>query len=169
MSTPLSGGLATHFAYVFTVLLAFLILYGILSVTKVLSENNGLNALIALVASLLLFLFPKLINVIDLLIPWFTLLFIIGILILLFTGIFGADKNLIKAEFTKGGTIITVIIVLSIIVILGAFTKVFGGLSELRQNYSVVRIITHPYVLGAFAVLLIGAMAIRLLTELKID
>ena len=90
---------------------------------------------------------------------------------------FGPNKMLkrqfildtIKKVFEKESSILTVVIVLSLIIVIGAFTKVFGGLSELRESFNVVSIITNPYVLGALAILLIGAFAARHLTELKTD
>lgn len=166
MATPLDGGLIGHFAYVFTVLLGFVIIYGVLETTKIFGDKKeGTNALVAIIVALFLLLSPKLVLAVQLMAPWFVGLFIVGIFILIFLGIFGVDMSMVKGMFSgksKDGTVLTIVIILSLLIIIGVISSVFG--STISKS-SIFVLLTNPKILGVFVLLLIGGLSIRFLTE----
>ena len=126
MATFLDIGLLQYFSVIFPVLLVFAVVFSILTTTKVLGENKAINALVAVVLALMVLLVPEIVDVINFMAPWFVILFIFLILLLLIYRMLGAtDRDI--AEFIKADRPIKwAIFSVGLIIFLAALGTVFG-------------------------------------------
>lgn len=93
MATILDLGFLRNFSFIFTFLLVFAIVYGILSYKELLGKNKALQLIISLVVGLLVLLSDTVRIVIETAAPWFVVLFILVVFILLAFNIFGAGTG----------------------------------------------------------------------------
>lgn len=185
MVTFLDIGLLQYFSVIFPVLLVFAVVFSILTTTKILGDNRAIDALVAVVLALMILLVPDLVDIINFMAPWFVLVFIFLILLLLVYRILGAtDKDI--AEFVwKDRPIKWAIFAVGIIIFLAALGTVFGQkigpylASEGTENVTSEEIqsgvatgsweqnlfatLFHPKILGVILIFAIAVFAIALL------
>jgi hypothetical protein len=188
MATFLDIGLVSHFQVVFTVLLVFTIVYAILEKSKMLGDNKGLHALIALSISMMMLFVPGVTQVVGIMAPWFILMFLAIIFFLILLLAFGTKMETITGWSSDWVTGHWVLLIIGIIIFLGAIGSVYGGsllpytndqTSESINtstmgsdtgtntgdfNSNVGRVIFHPKTLGMILLLIIGSLAIKLMT-----
>lgn len=127
MVTPLeSGALLENFSIIFTLILVMVVVYGIMQWSKMLGESKGLHLLIALVFGLFVIMIPDVTEVISVMIPWFVLLFIFAILMIMAYKIFGATDSDVRSALVGDRTVIWVVIIIGIIIVIGSFSSVYG-------------------------------------------
>lgn len=118
-------------------LLVFAIVYGILSTTKFLGNNKNLNAIIALVIGIFVMFSTKIVKVIMVMIPWFLILGIFLILVVIAFKTLGlSDESLRNAVHDK--TVYWTITIICLILFVASIASVFGQqeLNVTKQNSS---------------------------------
>ena len=189
MATFLDISSLSFFSSIFTFILVFVALYSLLSYAKFLGENNGIHALIAFSISILTLFSKDAIEVINFVVPWFVMLFIGMLLMLLAYSLFNPGGNVF--DLLVGGdkhkTIIYWIISLSVIIILIGLGNSFGervgpyldgdnntnigsaaadnirgdGLTATDDfNTNLGATLFHPKILGLLVILLLGTFTI---------
>ena len=175
MATFLDIGLLEYFNIIFYLIFIFVLLYAILSLTKVLGENKNLNAMLALALALLLALSGPTRDLIKFITPtFFVFIFFAFFTILIYKFMGASDSDVLSIMGTKSGTRSFILIII-LIIILSSFGKIFftgSTASEVNEttaaNASAVgttgesaltATLTHPKVLGLVLILIIGAYA----------
>ena len=175
-----------QFSIIFPFLLAWVIVFGVLSYTKSFGDNKGIHSIIALCLAFLFVLSKDAVQVINFASPWFVLFFIFIIFVIMAFKVFGAtDSDIIgvmkNPEFRY---ISTIIAILSIIIIIASFSNVMGQrtLEEGTEaetletsdsgstatgdfSSNVMNTIFHPQVLGLLVILIIASLTIKHLTQ----
>ena len=170
-------------------LLIMLLMYGILEYTKFFGDRQGLHILIAFMLGVILLLVPSVNEVISTITPWFVLLFIFILLMVIAYKMLGATDADLKDAMIHNKSIIYWIMIFSVIILLGGLGKVFfsGGDNAIGVTVNETGTSTegdvgetgvsafyatlfHPKVLGLIFVLLIGVFTITTLTgKVKLD
>ncbi|MBI2129119.1 hypothetical protein HYU07_02675 [Candidatus Woesearchaeota archaeon] len=186
MADILSGfNLLENFSSIFSFIFIWVIVYAIAEYTKLFGENKSIHAIMALAIAVITLMLSGVIQVINLLIPWFTLMFIFAALVIMAFKFFGVtDENLLSTIIGKDKVVLWWIITIAVIIILGAIGRVYftsGGLLEPRTNESMIiganatsvgtlgqgafwATLFHPKILGLILILLIASFTIRLLS-----
>lgn len=191
MVTFLDISLLSGAKAIFAFLLIFCLVYGIFKFTKFLNLSDGVIAIVAVSMAFLAIMSPEFVKVIEVVTPWFMILFFSIVIMLVVIMIFGSlGDNIGDIKSNMGGTYKTVviwIIVISGIIMITGISQVFlsGSESEFSVNADgeVVQVNTsndgssisgkgtsafidslfHPKMLGLIAILLICAFAVLLL------
>ncbi|MBN1157207.1 hypothetical protein JXA85_06295 [Candidatus Woesearchaeota archaeon] len=189
MASPLDVSLLKPFSIIFSMLLVYAIVYGLLSYSKLFGEKNSLHAIIALAAAVMVLVSPSLGAVIRIMTPWFAVLFIFLVMMLVFYRIMGAPENYFFDALKKNKEISTWIMIISFTVLASTLGYVyFGGTSDTstqtvvhaeggnvslevqgdvsgRGTGTVMATIFHPKVLGMIVLLLVGVFSVTLLAS----
>ncbi len=179
MATFLEIGLIENFSIIFYLIFIFVLLYAILSLTKILGENKNLNAMLALALAFILALSGPTRDLISFVTPtFFVFIFFIFFTILIYRFMGASDKDVIGIMGTKSGTRVFILIIV-LIIILSSLGKIFftgpttSDVNETAVNKSAVgtkgesaltATLTHPKVLGLVLILIIGAYAMQYLS-----
>jgi len=188
MATPLDVGLLQHFSIIFPFLLVFVVVYGIMMFSKSFGENRNLVGILALAVAFITILSPTIREIINIMVPWFILVFIFIFLGVVMFKILGAtDSDMLGAlKSFEGRTILNWFVIISIVIVIGSIASVLGGKGELPfgpvKEGAVVetsgesegvgsvgpsafwQTLFHPKILGIALILLIGMMTILKLT-----
>ncbi|HII14969.1 MAG TPA: hypothetical protein HA362_01540 [Nanoarchaeota archaeon] len=171
MASIMDIGILDYFVPVFVFLLIFGIIFALLEKVSIFGKNKGLNALIAFAIAFLFILTPDLLGIVKIMTPWFTILFVFVIMIVLLFMFVGVKESVITEAITDKGA--WIIIVICVIILIYAMTQVYGSqiqnintdgnLTESGTSVTsqIGKVIFHPRVLGMFLLLLIAAQAIR--------
>lgn len=185
MATFLDITLLEKFSIIFPFLLAFVVLYGVLSTTKILGENKAVQSFLAIIVAFFTFLSPTIRAIINRMAPWFILLFIFTIFVIMVFKTYGAsDQDVVG--FLKhpiyGSQVIWWMLILIIIITIGSITSVTmrggeKGIRPIGTNITTAEGVTittdvtkeksvfwdtllHPKVLGLIVILLIANLTI---------
>jgi len=179
MATPIDVGV-NFFSGLFPLLFTFLIVYGVLSYTKVFSENKMVPALLAFLLAIATYFSTVAVKTINMMAPWFVLFFVFGIFVLIAYQLFGVEEKTITSLWKPGGgggPLFYWILTFVLIIGLGSL---FTVLKQEKMPPSVIEnatavagsagsgfwlTITNPKVLGAALLLLIAMFAIKHLTS----
>ncbi|MDD4877674.1 MAG: hypothetical protein PHO02_01405 [Candidatus Nanoarchaeia archaeon] len=175
MASILDIGILDYFVPVFVFLFVFAILFALLEKFAFFGKNRGLNALIAFAIGFLFILTPDLLGIVKIITPWFTVLFVFLVLVMLLFMFAGVKEDSISAAISEKGTV-WVIVVICIVILVYALTQVYGeqiqtiyGGEDIEGDSSVTgqvgKIVFHPRVLGMFLLLLIAAQAVRFIAS----
>ena len=186
MASVLDLGLIGQFSDIFSLIFIFLIVYSVLEVTKILGQNRGVHSLVALMIALVSAINPNVLSVISNLSPWFVLL-IVFILFMMLSATFAgfSQDNVLEALGGKPGAAFWIILVsiLILAMVLGnvfgqTFLQGFSGGNETSVNgngdgsagggsfqNNLSNTLFHPKVLGLLLIFLIASFAIRMLTS----
>lgn len=94
MATLFSSGILASFSGVFTFLFVYVLVFGMLMKTKVFGENSdGLNAILALCASIFALFSPLVVQLVAYMIPWLVLLLVVSLMILIFMNYLDIELN----------------------------------------------------------------------------
>lgn len=179
MATFLDASLLTLLAPVFALIFVFLIVYVVLQGSKMLGDNKGIHALLALTVAFFVALSPKITNVIIFMSPWFVIM-IVFLVFLFVIGKFAGftEDNIITTFGGRQGAFWWIVFFAGLILTF-AFSNVFGqqllegsdgqttqvnatrGGSAFTSNLS--QTIFHPKVLGLLLILLIASFTVRLM------
>ncbi len=163
MATFLDIAGLQHFSSFFVFIFVWLVVYAILTYSKVLGDNKGINIVIGLIIGLLVLFSPIATGTIEYIAPWFAVVFVFVIFSTIALKMFGAGtETLVSLRLV---TMVVIIIVL-----------VIGALSYVRQQITVpgdnetsidygktTTILFHPKVLGILFVLIIAVFTIVLM------
>ncbi len=169
MASPFASGVASEFLITtFIFIFIFAILYALISKIELFGENKAVHVLIAFSTSLLVIFIPETKALINFMTPWFVILIILIVFMLLAVMALGIKHTEITdwlKNVSPGTTSAVVIIVL--ILFLFAVYKVFGpvftmaGPEETGLWASITRVVLQPKVLGVIFLLLIASAVVR--------
>jgi hypothetical protein len=182
MATFLDITLLEKFSIIFPFLLVFVVVFGTLSYSKILGNNKALQSFFALILAFFTFFSPTIRIIINRMAPWFVLLFIAILFIIMAFKAYGAtDADITNLLHSKryGSQIVWWILVLAIIIVIGSITLRGGekGIRPTSMNITTSEGTTtttdvtkeksvfwdtllHPKVLGLVAILLIANFTI---------
>lgn len=187
MATFLDISILGNFIGIFTFLLVFVIVYGMLEVFKVFGDGHrGLHAIIALAIGFIVIFSKGVVVVIQTFTPWFTILILVIFFILFAIRMFGATSKDISDELKKGTTITTWVIIFTVVILLFSLGAGFGQESLTKTsgskvpqtatnttdgstatsdfNQNLYNTLFHPKVLGLILVMLLAVLAMLFLT-----
>ena len=170
-----------YFNIIFYLIFIFVLLYAILTVSKILGENKNLNAMLALAIAFILALSESTREMVTFVTPtFFIFIFFAFFAVLIYKFMGASDKDVTEIFGTKSGTRSFILILVGII-ILSSFGKVFFAgptASDVNETTAVnasavgtagesalTATLTHPKVLGLVLILLIGAYAMSFLSK----
>lgn len=167
MVSFLDGGLGEFLIPVFIFILIYAIIYALLSKTKFLGDSVNLNAMVAFALSVLFAVMPGAMEFVSVIAPWFIVMVVVAFSVLLvFT--FGGLKGDAVEKIFKNSSVYWTIIMLSIIILVGGLTVVYGpflvgGPGE-GAGSPIHKAIFNVKVLTTIIILIIFAFAVRLLS-----
>lgn len=174
MVTFLEIGLFQYFNVIFSVLLIFAIVFAVLHKTKILGENATISAIVAVAIALMCLLSQTVLDLINFMTPWFVLVFVFVILLILVYQMLGATEKDILGALKTEKTIQWAVFGVAIIILIAGFGHVWGETLAQQAEESgtegdtferdVYSILFDPKVLGLIFILLIAIFAIAFLT-----
>jgi len=176
MATILDAGLFSFMVPFFIFLFTFVVLYALLSKTKILGENQTMLNLIASICISVVAVFTgSMTGVISAIAPWIVFLIIVLVFLFALFQFFGIDKNKEIWDYIGGPTVVYIIV---LVIVLIGLSQVFEAqlspfvdangtvISEGKTVKSeVIQTITHPRLLGAIFILVTSGFAIKLLVD----
>lgn len=126
MATILDLGLIQYFDPIFAVLLVFGIIYSLLQKTGAITKSIAINAVIAFAISFMVLLSDTLIQVINFIIPWFVIVIIFTVLLLLIFQMLGAQEADFLAALKKDNLLMWAVLGVGIVIMVAAFGNVLG-------------------------------------------
>jgi hypothetical protein len=128
MATPvLNVELLQYFTPVFTFIFVFAVIYALLQYAKLLGDNKVLHAAISFVVAVFAALVSSAARqMIEYMVPWFTVFIIFTVLVIVMYKIFGASDDDIRTVIKKHSGIQWTIAIICIIIALGALSNSFG-------------------------------------------
>ena len=82
MATLLDLGLLRYFSVIFSFILVWALVFALLQKTKILGDKAGLNVLLAVAVAFLVSLSDNVVQIINFMIPWFTIAIIFFVLLI---------------------------------------------------------------------------------------
>ncbi len=177
MATPLDIGLLQKFNVIFPFLFILVIVYAILSRTEWFKDKQAFAMIIAFILALMTLLSNIAIKTINLMAPWFVLLFLFSIMVLVAYMTFGIKEETILETLTKGvyaKEFSFWILALVLIIGLGSLSYVIsteggwgdlGGETQPGEAVGFFATLTHPKVLGMVLLLLVGMFTVGKLSQ----
>lgn len=171
MATLLDAGFLNFLLPVFSFLLIYAIVFGVLQKSKFLSEGASTNTWVAFALSLLFLLAPGAIEFVSVIAPWFVVLVIIAFSFLLIFFFLGVKPETIENVAKNEASVRWTIIIISIIIIIVGLTSVFGPIFGTPADTGdaigreVQRSIFDPQILTTVFILLIAGQAVRLISQ----
>jgi hypothetical protein len=187
MATPtLELGFLQYFSPIFIFLLVFVIVYAICQFTKLAGENKILHAIIAFLVSIVFLFSTTATTVVTFIAPWFTIMFIFILFMLIAYKLFGATDDQIKTVISKSSTLQYFVLAIGIIIALFGLGSAFGqnllGFTEdvsttseagvveqgdvasgsYQQN--LIATLFNPKILGMILLMVIAGFTIRAMT-----
>ena len=186
MATIFDIGLIGEFKIIFPLLLIFCLVYAMFSYTKILGQQReGLNAMVAIVLALMSLLSEVVIETINVAAPWFVLMLIFTLFLMMAFMIIGIrEADILKLiKDPEYNFVSWWIVVMVIIIIGGSLSQVLsdkqGGYPPFTsednatieegtsQESAFWETIFHPKILGLVAIMLIAFVTITKLTSSK--
>ncbi len=191
MATFLDISILGNFISIFTFLLVFVIVYGMLELFKMFGDGHrGLHAIIALAVAFIVIFSKGVVAVIQTFTPWFVILILVIFFILFAVRMFGATDKDIRDELTSGTTITTWIIIFTVVILLFSLGAGFGqdsltqgpggkvtqsnttinatgdpgSTATTNFNQNLYNTLFHPKVLGLILIMLLAIIAMLFLT-----
>ncbi|MBT4805513.1 hypothetical protein HON71_05045 [Candidatus Woesearchaeota archaeon] len=183
MVTVLDLGLIQAFDVIFPVLLVFALVFAIFQKTKVVGDSVGINSIIAVSVAFMVLISDTLTQIINFMVPWFAVVIIFFILLILIFQMFGAtDADLATA--VKDKSVYWAILGIALVILLAALGNVLGqsftekafeagqnvtvtgssGVASSSFEGSVTATLFHPKVLGMMIMFAIAVFAVALLS-----
>jgi len=130
MASFIDLGFLHGLAPVLIFLFSFAILYALLGGIKILGDNKSIHAIIALVVAIFVAISIDVSTIIVSIIPWFFLIMVFLVLIILGFGAMGGGKadllDTLGTTSSPGGILKWALIVIALIIILSAIANQFG-------------------------------------------
>ncbi len=182
MATILDVTILENFKVIIGMVFVIAVVFGILETIKIFGENRGLNILVAVLIGLLVLVFPDVISIIAIAVPWFTMLFLLILVMLIAYKMLGATDADISSALTADRTIVWVVAIVCIVIVIAAASSVFGqklltgteeapaegaipGTSTATEDFSanVGATFFHPKMLGLILIFLIAVFTMAIL------
>ena len=180
-------GVLNYFAVIFPALLVFVIVFAILEKTEFLGKSKILNSALAVAAMFMVLVSKEIIQIINFGAPWFVLVFVFLILLLLIYRFMGASEEDLTAA-VKDKAVYWTILVIGLIIIISSISNIYGqrlleqapgegvegaeGIdvtAEEREGISyrseIYETLFDPKILGMVLIFLIATFTVALLTK----
>ena len=179
MVTFLDTSVLKAFDVVYAFLFVWALLFAVLQKSKFVGTSAGINAILATAVAFIVILSRRIVEMINFMIPWFTIVIIMVVLLLLIFQIFGfKEADMLKA--VKDRAIYWSLIGIALVIMFAAFSNVFGqsileagqqargeindtGTPGFQQSLFVT--LFNPKVLGLIILFAIAVMAVALLSN----
>ena len=184
MATILDVGLLKSFDVIFPFLLVWALVFALLQKTKVIGQSMGINAIIATAVAFSVLLSQTVVDIVNFIIPWFTVALIFFVLLILIFQTFGAKEDDVFKALKADKAISWVIVGVGLVIMIAAFGNVLGqkfteasfqsgttvnataaggvGTANFQQNITAT--LFHPKVLGLMVLFAIAIFAVALLS-----
>lgn len=176
-------GVLKYFSIIFPALLVFVVVFALLEKTKILGENKVTHSIIAIVIAFMVILLKDIVSIINYMAPWFVLLFVFFVFLLVLYKLLGATDQNIADFFTKNRGFQFVIIGIGLVILIASIAYVYGpkvlpvtgdGVNvtavgeagTFKEN--VFAVLFSPKILGMIFILVVAIAAIALLTREKL-
>ena len=190
MATFLDIGLLEYFSVIFPALLVFVIVFALFEKYKLLGESKTIHAIVAIAVAFMVMLLKDVLDIINFISPWFVLVFIFVVLLLMVYKIMGVtDEKLTEFIQTDNATK-WFIFAIGMIIIVAGISHVYGqrllpvttgesgevvnatieegaGTTSSFQS-NVATIFFNTKVLGLILIMLVAVFSISLLTRERI-
>ena len=168
MVTPLNTELLGFILPVFSFILIYAIIFAILQKVKIFGDNTTTNTMIAFAISVLFVITPGAMEFVATISPWFVVMVFVAFSFIMIFMFFGTKEETI-AKLSENATIQWTVIILGIIIIIAALTKVFGPFfgqpsATPGAGGEVERTLFNPKVLSTVFILLVASMAVRFIS-----
>lgn len=182
MVTVLDIGLLQTFDIIFPVLLVFALLFALLQKTKVVGASVSINAIISVAIAFMVLLSDTLVDIINFMTPWFAVVIIFFVLMILIFQVFGAKESDIAGAL-KDKTLLWTIVGIGLLIAIAAIFSVLGqsfteaafeeggevtvtdaGVATKSFSGSLMATLFHPKVLGLIILFAIAIFAVALLS-----
>ena len=185
MATAIDFGLLQNFDFIFPFLFVWSVVYATLQKTKVIGGAMGIDAIVAFAISFMILLSRTLIEILNFMIPWFTIAIIFFMLLMLMFMVFGASEKDIFGYIKTDKGVGWALIGIALIIVIAAFGNVLGqdftqqsfdenapqevatgsgGTATQNFEGNVTAIFSHPKVLGMLILFAIAIFAVGLLS-----
>ncbi len=178
MATPLDLGILKQFDVLFPFLFVLVIVFAILYRTQSFKEKPGLAAIIAFLLAIMTVvspIAPIATKSINLMAPWFIILFIFIIFLMLAYQTFGVEEKTILKIVTDSehsNTIVMILLVISVLIAAGAVSKSYletkqttgpgvTAVASSAEESEILQTLLHPKVLGTVLFLLIALFTVQ--------
>ena len=194
MVTFLELGVLNYFSIIFPALLVWVIVFAILEKTKILGESRSVHAIAATVAAFLVMLSEDITAIITFGAPWFVLVFVFLVLLLLIYRFMGASEADLAKVITTDRPIQWFIFAIGAIIIIASISHIYGQrllaqaeeyaegenitVAEAREKIAEGEGLTYrselyktffnPKVLGLIFIFLVAVFTIALLTRERV-
>ncbi len=179
MATVLDTSLLALLAPVFSMIFVFLVVYVVLQGSRMMGDNKGIHALIALSVAFFVGITPQVARLIIFMAPWFVVM-IVFIMFLFMIGLFAGftQDNMLESFGGRSGGFWWIVFFSGLIIVF-AFSNVFGqqllegsggeaapvNATQSQFAKNVGSTLFHPKVLGLLLILLIASFTVRLMAE----
>jgi hypothetical protein len=189
MATILDVSILSHFSTIFTFLLVFVIVFGMLELFKFLGDDKrSLHAIIALCIGFLVIFSSGTVKLIQAFTPWFFVIILLIFLLIFAARMFGLSEKQVTEAFYNQPYMVWILI-LTVVILLFSLGGAFGqqslekgGNNETVQvsgnttigepgststssfSQNVYNTLYHPKMLGLILVMLVAVIAALLLT-----
>ena len=119
-------GILNFFAPLFTAILVFTIVFALLSKTKLLGANKVIDSLVAIVLGLLVLLVPDVVELVNFMAPWFVLMFIFLVMLLMLYQLFGMREASIVHFMLNDKAVNWALFAVGIIILAASIFTVYG-------------------------------------------
>jgi hypothetical protein len=127
MADFLDISLLPAFSNVFTLLFVFVVVFAILEFTKIFGDNKGIHAIIALCLAFLLFMSPQLLGVVKFMTPWFVIIIILIMFLILSFRWMGVPEASITSTMSSWKTPHYFLVAIIVIIFIAALGNVYGN------------------------------------------
>jgi len=172
MATFLDLGVLNYLTPLFTFLFILVISYAVLDKFKLLGDNFAPKAIASFSMAMIFILSTRMLKIVNLATPWFILMIIFGFFIVAMLMFMGVKQESV-AKAVSGGTVVWVVLIISIImfviVIIQAFQDVESPYGEDQNDRTRttegLNALVHPRLLGALFLLIMTTFAIMFISQ----
>ncbi|MBD3354876.1 hypothetical protein GF361_02735 [Candidatus Woesearchaeota archaeon] len=138
MATFLDIGVLNYFSMIFPALLVFVLVFAILEKTKMLGESKTLHAMAAIVAAFMVMLSRNVLAIINVGAPWFVMIFIFLILLVLLYRFMGASEEDLSRVIRTDKNIQWLLFFIGIVIVLSSIAHIYGQRFLEQESESVI-------------------------------
>ncbi len=173
MATFINAFMVQKFNWFVLFLFIFVIVYAILEKSNWF-KNKNLDSIIALAVAFLSLMNPNVVSLIEHLIPWFFIILLVSLFILVAMMNLGVEeKNITKAMSTWGPFHITLIGFIGLVILLviaqvygSQFMTIASGKATNQSSIShTIQVMVQPQVLALIFVFIVAGLAVLFLTN----
>ncbi len=154
-----------YFSNLFAFLFVWLVVYALLTYTRALGGNNLINAVLGLLIGLFALFSPEVTGAIVFVAPWFALIFVFGMLIMVAANMFGvSDLGAASGFKSIFFTLLIIAFIVGVLVYARDRMDVPDEINEQSDFSKITNVLFHPKFIGMVFVLIVAVFTVALLT-----